>query len=87
MKMLSALAFCQHLRTPRTFSAALADASIFDRDDPDYLRDRSADPGRSSIQRARQRLDVVCMLLQRRRFHSAAVDGSIKACFSRWHSC
>ena len=75
MKMLNAVAFSLRLRQRIEFSDALADAREYEcglRDDPPEQRDASHDPGKSSLDRARARLDIVSMLLQRRLFHQAA---------------
>ena len=48
-------------------------------DDVDYRRDRSKGGSRSHLERARARLDVVAMLLERRRFASYLSSGSIIA--------
>ncbi len=76
MKMLNALAFSRRLRQRTEFSQALEDARDYDRaehDVPMEPRDIRQDPGKSSLDRARARLDIVSMLLQRRLFHQARV--------------
>jgi len=86
VKLVDALDFSKYLRDQRDFSNALQAATDFDRapDAPAVDRDASEDPRRSSLQRARKRLDVVALNIERRLFHAEVEEDAIASihCYS-----
>ena len=80
VKLVHAVAFASHLRSPKYFSEALDEAEEFlglDRDDF-AGRDRGADPTRFPLMKALARADAVCCLLQRRLFVTWFQQGLVK---------
>ena len=82
LRLLNALAFNEHLRARAKFSEALQEARTYESSAVDDvflepLRDSSGDPGKASIGRACARLDVVSMLVMRRKFNQARRDGTL----------
>ena len=69
--MLRGLAFCQFLRTPKEFSPAMAASVRFDEGSGTPPRSSFFDPSTTSFWRAQRRLDILDMLLERRRFAAA----------------
>jgi len=74
--VLNALGFAKFLRTPRDFTPAMGAAFKYDNPDcEEEERDSSKDPGRSTLDDAFTKLDIVDLLLLRRRLHAdASVD-------------
>jgi hypothetical protein len=82
IRMLNAVAFGRHLRGAKHFQSALEDAHLYEHGaDSDgegaAFRNTSRDPCRSTLDRARAKLDVVACLLDRREFQGLMHDGSI----------
>jgi len=78
--MFKGVCFSRWLKQTKDFSAALADGHAFDASDSEAEeRDASLDPGRSSLDRAKARAEVVSILLERRRFHADRVHDAIDA--------
>ena len=86
IKAVSAVSFALKLRQVSEFSDALDDAHFYnwDPDEPAPERDRTQDPGRSTIDRSAAKCDVVGMLLERRIFAEEVASDSIESihCFS-----
>ena len=80
IKLVDALAVVQHLRTPRDFSELLDDAGDYlAANDSLIVRNREADPARTSLQLSLARADLVAMLLQRRWFRKWRQEDSIRS--------
>jgi len=80
VKQVQGLAFTRHLKTPRLFSEALEDAAAFDSVDFEAApRDDSQDIRRSQLERARARLDIVAMMMDRREFAAWMEDDALDA--------
>ena len=75
--LLRGLSFSSKLRSARDFSDALGLAHEYDHPDEEP-RDASRDPGRSTLDRATARADIVAMLLQRRFFRADALCDEIE---------
>ena len=74
------LYFSRFLKSSRYFTAAAQAAFAYDNPDHDEAeRDCSNDPSRWSIDDANKKLDIVDLLILRRRMHAAAEHDSIKA--------
>ena len=86
LKLVDAVAFSLHLRQVSDFSEAMLDAKRFDAEDSDeeVTRDASHDPGRSTLQRAAKRLDIVGMNIERRIWHQEVADDAVEMvnCYS-----
>ena len=86
IRALDAIGFSLKLRQAAEFSEALGEAHIFnwtaDFDPP--ARDRSKDPSRREIDRAKVRADVVGMAVERRIFAKEVADDNIESirCYS-----
>jgi len=80
-KVIDALEFATCLKSTKLFQTALDASHRYQNDDSDneVPRDRSKDQGRSTLDRAKARADVVGMLLERRLFHAEMVEDSIAA--------
>jgi hypothetical protein len=81
LRLVAALAFSRHLRTPKAFSEAKCDAmdyAAFGGDEEHAPRSSENDPSRTSLEVSRARLDVVSMLQQRRQFTLAAEQDTIR---------
>jgi len=78
--LMNALCFSRFLRSVRDFTPAMQAAHVFDNpDEEEEDRDCSKDPSRSTIEDANRKLDVVDLLILRRRFHAAAAHDLLKA--------
>ncbi len=78
--MLNAIGFSRFLRKQSDFSDALDEADLYiSSQDPAFAipRNQQIDPAARTLGRARARLDVVSMLLQRRLFQQARADDNL----------
>ena len=86
IKMVDAVSCSLKLRQVEEFSDALDDATRYNHsgDDDPPVRDRTADPSRTTIERAKARLDTVGMNIERRIFAEEMAEDSIEAisCYS-----
>ena len=86
IRALDAISFSLKLKQVAEFSDALDDAHVFnwraDHDPPP--RDRSNDPGRTEINRAKGRADAVGMLVERRIWQQEVAEDNVESihCFS-----
>jgi hypothetical protein len=78
LKMLMALDVCKYLEAVQDFSEAGTAWENFGRG-YEAPRNTSQDPSRASLQRARQKVDIVAMLLERREYRAAVVSGRLLA--------
>lgn len=84
IKLIRALIFSQHLKSPKYFDVALEDARAYEAEgeaDVQSVGVGSAgpNPSRSQLEMSRARLDAVCMCIQRRYFHSWQQEDAIDA--------
>jgi len=80
LHLIRGLNFAKFLRDQRGFSEALQAATDFEKavDPGEVVRDRKADPPRTTRQGALEQLDVTGMLLQRREFRANRLCGLIR---------
>ena len=81
MKLINAVAFSLKLKDVNEFSDAIQESNIYQAD-PDLTppeRDPTEDCSRPSIVRAKCKLDMVGMQLDRRRFHAEVAAGDLDA--------
>ena len=80
IKVIKGLLFSRFLRSTRDFSQAMGAAKAYENSDYEAEdRDPKVDQGRSTRDRARQKLDVLSILLDRREFHADRLFDQIEA--------
>ena len=76
--VINAAGFTKFLRSKRDFTEALGAAQHYDNPDAEEPRDGGNDPKRSKLEDTQRRLDVIDLLLMRRKLHAdAATDNTL----------
>jgi len=87
LRLLNAAAFALHLRQSAEFKEAVKDARRYDNDqfsESSSHEDEKEDPGKVTLQRSAQRVDLVAMAIERRIWHREVEDDLVQSinCFS-----
>ena len=79
VKLLFGLDFCKYLKATENFSAAGTAWESYKCGEQVAPRPKGEDPAKVNLQRARQRLSIVTLLIERRNYHGALAAGEIRA--------